>query len=163
MSTPALEAVRVFPPEVHESLAALRIIAKAAVSKDDPTLRRATPDEIALSEQLAVGKCTGHSNRTGLACTKFPLRGLNVCQIHGGKLRHVKRKLLKRLAEASPKSLENMIKIGAQDDDLNSAVRANIDLLDRFGFGAAIQAKIRASKRQDTAGTNVTVNIGFIG
>ena len=158
------ELQRIFPPEVHESLAELRAIAKAAKSKDDPNLRKCTPDELALAQQLRKpSDCTGTSGRTGSPCTQNKLAGLEVCRIHGGSSKHVQKALRRRLAEAAPKRLENIIALG---DDLTApavAYKANADFLDRFGVGALVQAKVRASKKQDQGGAQVVVNIGFLG
>lgn len=160
------DLVRTFPPEVHESLAELRRIAKAAKSKDDPLLRRCTPDELALAETLRKPyHCTGYSSRTGLPCTQNHLDGLQVCRRHGGSGKHVRRALLRRAATAAPALLDSQIARGLDISKDGNAVgfKAAQDVLDRFGFGALVQAKVRASKKQDTAGPSVTVNIGFLG
>jgi hypothetical protein len=154
-----------FPQAVHESLAALRAIAKAAKSKDDPLLRKCTPDEYALALlQRKPHHCTGKSSRTGLPCRQPHLPHLTICKTHGGSLKAVKRASARSLAEVAPKLLESMAYIATnQRENLNAAVRAGSDLLDRAGIGALVQAKVRASKQQQSSGAQVVVNIGFLG
>jgi hypothetical protein len=158
----ALEAARVFPQAVHDSLGALRQIAKAARSKDDPHLRKATPDELALAEQLRQPwHCTGHSTRTGLPCTTAKLSGLEVCLKHGGAPRHVRRAAARRLAALAPTLIESQAYIASQTENLGAAQKAGADLLDRAGVGAVVQAKIRQSRR-DRSAPSVQVVIGFL-
>lgn len=158
------DLIRVFPQSVHDSLAELRRIAKAAKSKDDPNLRWATKDELALAEQQHSPKaCTGHSSRTGLPCNNPPLKGMPVCRKHGGATKASRLAIKRRLAEVAPQRLESMITLA--EDTANEpaiAFKANQDLLDRFGVGALVQAKVRASKKQEHSGPSVTVNIGFL-
>jgi hypothetical protein len=158
-----LEAVRVFPPEVHQSLAELRAIAKAATSREDPALRRCTPDELALAETLRKSSdCKGYSGRTGLPCTQNRLAGLEVCRIHGGSSKHVQRALRRRLAEVSPQLLESQITRALDTEDKAIGFKASQDLMDRAGIGALVRAKVRASKKQESSGASVVVNIGFL-
>lgn len=159
-----LDVQRVFPQSVHDSLAELRRIAKAAKSKDDPALRRATTDELALAETLKLEwHCTGHNSRTGLPCRRAKLSGLNVCRRHGGAAKHVKIAMGRRLMDASPNILESQIARALSTTDHATGHKASQDLLDRFGVGALVQAKVRASKRQEQSGAQVVVNIGFLG
>ena len=159
-----LDVQRVFPQAVHDSLAELRRIAKAAKSKDDPALRRASKDELALAETLKLAwHCTGHNSRTGLPCRRAKLAGLQVCRRHGGALKHVQLAMRRRLAEVSPKILESQITRALDPDDNAIGFKASQDLMDRAGIGALVQAKVRASKKQDQSGAQVVVNIGFLG
>lgn len=154
---------RVFPPEVHESLAELRAIAKAAKSKDDPLLRRATADELALAETLRKPTdCTGHSSRTGLPCTNPAMHGINTCRMHGASTKNARAAVRIRLAEEMPKLLQSQLTRALSTEDHAVGFKAAQDLMDRAGIGALVQAKVRASKKQDTAGPTVTVNIGFL-
>ena len=156
-----------FPPEVHASLAELRVIARYAKSKDDPTLRRATDDEIALSELLRrPTDCTAHSSRTGLACRKHRTPGALVCRRHGGSARQVQVKAKERLNSYVMPVLKSLYHASQQVDNektIAAAVKAGSDLLDRANIGALVQAKVRASKQQQQGGPTVQVNIGFLG
>src|SRR5687767_14375653 len=102
--------VREFPPEVHQSLAELRQIAKVAKSRTDPGLRWATEDEIALATTLRKPyHCTGHSSRTGLPCTKPRVIGMSVCRRHGGAITAVKNKAAARLLAMVAPSLSALL------------------------------------------------------
>src|SRR4051812_12344788 len=94
---------RQFPAEVHQSLAELRAIAKAAKSRHDPQLRRATADEIALAEtQRQPNHCTGYSTRTGLPCSQKRALGGQTCLRHGANLptvRAARERRLQRMAD----------------------------------------------------------------
>jgi hypothetical protein len=153
-----------FPESVHQSLQALRLIARQAKSKDDPGLRKATPDELALAEVLRKpNDCVAHSTRTGLPCTRARIVGTSVCPTHGGQAKRVRQALRRRLAEAAPHLIESMILTAQQRENLSAGVKAGSDLLDRAGIGALVQAKVRASRQQQATGTQVVVNIGFLG
>lgn len=167
---PAPKRPEDFPPEVHESLQQLRAIAKAATSRHDPTLRKATPDELALAELLhAPHLCTGHSSRTGLPCNLDPMKGGMVCSRHGGRSSHVKRKAERRLAALALPTLAKLHDYAMDGDQKvrNAAVVAAKDLLDRAEIGTPIQAKVAkdkaAAEQTRNPGTSgVTVNIGFL-
>jgi hypothetical protein len=153
-----------FPPEVHASVAELYALARQATSRTDPILRWATPDEIALSEALrAPNACTATSARTGLACRQPRIKGGMVCKQHGGALRSVRRKANQRLADAVLPVLTSMRAAALQTENLNAAVKAGADLLDRANVGALVQSKVRASKRDTQTGPQVIVNVGFLG
>jgi len=143
-------------------LAELRAIAKAAKSKDDPRLRKATPDEVALAETLKKpSDCKGHSSRTGLPCTNAAMKGTVTCRVHGSSTQATRQAIKLRLSEVAPQLLESQIVRAAKIDDA-IGFKAAQDLMDRAGIGALVQAKVRASKKQDSAGASVTVNIGFL-
>jgi hypothetical protein len=154
--------VQVFPPEVHSSLAELRTIAKTARSKDDPRLRRATLDEIALARTLHKDwMCTKHSIRTGLPCEQPKRKHLDMCRKHGGALKRVQAKLERQLATLAPAMLVREQQLATQTENPTVAQKATADLLDRAGVGAVVQAKVRHSHKEQT--TAVVVNIGFLG
>lgn len=168
---PAPKRPEDFPPEVHASLAELRAIAKQATSHTDPSLRRATDDEIALAQlQRKPGHCVASSRRTGLPCTLHAIKGGTVCIKHGGKSGHVRRKAERRLAALALPTLAKLHDY-AMDGDRQvrqAAVKAATDLLDRAEIGTPIQAKVakdRAAAEQATqqpGSSGVTVNIGFL-
>lgn len=158
------ELARIYPPEVHESLAELRRIAKAATSRDDPNLRRCTPDELALAETLRKPTdCRGHSSRTGLPCTNPAMQGISTCRMHGASTKAARHAVSVRLAEEMPRLLDSQLLRALSTDDHAVGFKAAQDLMDRAGIGALVQAKVRASKKQDQGGPSVTVNIGFLG
>lgn len=154
------ELTHEFPQSVRDSLAELRLMAKEAKCRED--VRRATPDEIALSETLRKPHhCVGHSSRTGLACRLSRVHGLVVCRKHGGSLKRVRANAAARLANMVNPVLNSMFKAATQDSNLAAAVKAGADLLDRSGVGELVQAKVRGSKHQ--GGDNrVVVQIGFL-
>lgn len=154
-----------FPPEVHSSLAQLRTLSKSVKSLQEwrSVGRKATPDELALSELLrAPGTCNGHSSRTGLPCELFPKQGAAVCMKHGGNIQRVKDAAERRLLKASKIAVDQMIAFAKDNDSKvrSAAQKAAADILDRNGIGALVQAKVAASKADKSAG--VTVTIGFI-
>jgi len=154
--------VRDFPPEVHASLAELQRIARRARSRHDPTLRWATPDEIALAEtQRKPYHCIGHSGRTGLPCCKRRLLGSTVCVKHGASTAHVKAAADQRLRELVMPVIARQFALTQQSEHLPTAHQACADLLDRASIGALVNAKVRHSRQRDGA-TRVTVNIGFL-
>jgi hypothetical protein len=151
-----------FPASVYESLAELRQVAREAESRDDPRLRRATDQEIALATtQHKEWMCSGHSSRTGLPCRKGRVLGMTVCRRHGGALKRVKAKAEKRLRAALMPVLESMIDVAVSGENENARVKAAGDLMDRFGLGEVVQAKVRSSKGNDGA-SRVNVVIGFL-
>jgi hypothetical protein len=78
-------------------------------------------------------------------------------------LKSVQKALRRRLAQASPQLLESQLTRALDTEDNAVGFKAAQDLMDRAGIGALVQAKVRASKKQDGAGTQVVVNIGFLG
>src|SRR4051812_46854604 len=105
-----------FPREVHESLITLRVQAKAARRGQD--VRKATPDEVALSDSLRLPyHCTAHSARTGLACQGKRIAGGTVCIWHGGQLRQVRAKAEQRLRAAVDPVLDAMIEAATQTEN----------------------------------------------
>jgi hypothetical protein len=56
--------------------------------------------------------------------------------------------------------LDRLFDLAMQDGHKPAAVNAARDLLDRSGFGALVDAKVKACNREDTRG--VVVNIGFL-
>ena len=153
---------RTFPQSVHDSLAELRQIAKRAKSREDPALRWATEDEIALATSLRKAwHCSGHSGRTGLPCEKARVLGTTVCVRHGAATPQVKAAIDQRLREMANPVLGRMFKLSMQDKHLPSAVNAGKDLLDRAGVGAVVDAKVRSAGRDQ--GNKIQVVIGFLG
>ncbi len=148
---------------VHASLAALRALARSAKSLEEwrRVGRFATPEEVALSEQeRKAWHCTGHSARTGVACTSPRVTHMQVCRRHGGSLANVKRKAAERLAAMVDPMLGRLHALALQDKHLPAAVNAAKDLLDRGGIGAEQELKLHAIGRQGQ--DRITVNIGFL-
>jgi len=154
---------RTFPKSVHDSLADLRRLAREAKSLQEWRAigRRATPDEIALAEtQRKEHACRATSIRTGLPCTKPRVLGMTTCRKHGGATKHAIARAEQRLREMLDPVLERLYGLAMQDEHKPSAVNAARDLADRVGLGAVVQAKVRASSKQDSG--RITVNIGFL-
>jgi hypothetical protein len=155
---------RTFPASVHESLAELRALSKAVRSHHEwqASGRRATPEEIALSEQLRQPQhCVAHSSRTGLACEKTRIQGGTTCSRHGGQLPRVKRRAERRLAAAVMPVIDSMVTIATSSTNHAAAVKAGSDLLDRAGIGELVEAKVRSSQRE-SGGSRIEVRIGFL-
>jgi len=152
-----------FPAEVHASLWALQQLASHAKSRREPGLRRATADEIALAELQHIGHnyCSGHSIRTGLPCRRRPVPGGTVCLTHGAQYRQVREARERRLLEMSGKVIGEMYKMATAPRHTLVKYRAAMDLLDRAGVGAVVEAKTRASYR-GVGQSGVTVQIGFM-
>lgn len=146
---------------VAASLAELKRIAHAAKSRNDPKLRRATPEEVALAlTQRKDWMCTGISSRTGLPCEGRRLLGATVCTRHGAALKHVKAAAEQRLREAAIPMLRRVRKLAEQSEHLPTAYNAARDLLDRAGIGALVESKVQAAQKDTTS--RVIVNIGFL-
>src|SRR5215204_463049 len=123
-----------FSSVVHQSLAELRSIAKAAKSRNDPRLRWATDVEIALAVSLQKPwMCSGHSSRTGLPCTKARIAGATVCLKHGASIKHVRAAATRRLQAMVMPMLERQRTLAMQSDNPTVAQKATTDLLDRAG------------------------------
>lgn len=149
------------PDDTAASLLALQQVMLTAKSRDDPGLRRATPEEIALAEsQRKDWHCSGFSHRTGLPCRKYHTKGTTVCPTHGATLKEVREAAARRIAAMVDPILANMLKTATQSENLSAAVKAGADLLDRGGIGEVVQAKVRSSHQGHVSG--VTVNIGFL-
>lgn len=154
---------RIFPQSAHDSLAELRQIAKRARSRDDPALRWATEDEIALATSLRKDwHCSSHSSRTGLPCTKARVLGAMVCTRHGASAGHVKAAANQRLREMVSPVLARLRTLALQSQHLPTAYNAARDLADRAGIGELAEAKAKALGR-DKADRGIVVNIGFLG
>ena len=154
-----------FPPEVHESLAQLRALAKSAKSQDDwyARGRRATDEEVALAETLRhPTHCAGKSGRTGLPCTAPRIHGGAVCVKHGGQAPHIRQAADARLTQAIMPALARMIELSRQSAHLPTAQKAAADLLDRAEVGALVKAKV-VQATKDRGASGVVVNIGFLG
>ena len=155
------ELARTFAPEVHASLAELRQIARDAKSRDDPRLRKATPEEVALAVTLRKAwACRGSSTRTGLPCTKAKVTGLAFCRKHSAALPRMKEKAAQRLAALSDPAVAMLEHAINQRDNLLVGVKAAADVLDRNGIGALVESKVRAAAKD---GERIIVNIGFLG
>lgn len=140
--------VRVFPPEVHQSLAGLRELSKRVKSRQEweAVGRWATPDEIALgASQRLPWHCAGSSTRHGLPCTKARVAGMTVCRKHGGNTQHVRRAATRRLETMVAPVLGRMKDLAMQDEHKPTAYNASRDILDRACIGAPIEAKVRQS------------------
>jgi hypothetical protein len=158
--------LRTFPPEVHQSLAELRQIAKRAKSRTEPGLRWATEAEIALAESLQKPwMCTGHSARTGLPCEKPRLTGLTVCRVHGAGTKQAKVAATRRLHAMVMPLIERQRRLAMQNDNLTVAQKSTSDLLDRASVGAVVEAKVRQSLKDPAAITfeaKTHIGIGFL-
>lgn len=98
---------------VHDG-ASLRPRKKKRVRTDDPV------------------KCIAVSSRTGNPCNNSPMRGGNVCRMHGGAAPQVRRRAAERIALASDKAAAQLFAF-MTDVAIPPAVRlaATKDLLDR--------------------------------
>jgi len=153
---------RTFPQAVHDSLAELRRIARAAKSRDDPRLRKATEDELALAVSLRKDwHCRGFSQRTSLPCTKARVTSLEYCRKHSGALPRMKALATRRLAALTAPALDALEHAITQRDNLLVSLKASQDALDRTGVGAEIESRIRAAEKSRD-GNRIVVNIGFL-
>lgn len=77
-------------------------------------------------------RCIAHSSRTGLPCKKWPMKGQNVCRVHGGAAPAARRRAAERIALASDNAAAHLI-TWMQDASVPYAVRLSAakDLLDR--------------------------------
>jgi hypothetical protein len=76
--------------------------------------------------------CIAHSSRTGLPCKKWPMKGQNVCRMHGGAAGAARRRAAERIALASDKAAQHLFAF-MNDTAVPHNVRlaAAKDLLDR--------------------------------
>lgn len=149
-----------FPAEVHQSLAALQ--AYRQKGRDDPHIRFATPDELALANLLRdPRRCQANSIRTHLPCRHFPAFPDVVCVGHGAKLPAVKAANDRRLAALSASMIGELTKLAKGKKHTRVKLQAAIDLLDRAGVGAIAEAKVRGSYAKGHTG-DVTLQIGFL-
>jgi hypothetical protein len=125
---------RSFPPELHESLAELRKLARSVKSLDEwrQVGRKATPEEIALAETFREpNSCIAYSSRTGLPCALYRMKGLTVCDKHGGLAPSSKAAAKRRLDEQADRFAARLIELAEQNDHLPTAVNATKEGLDR--------------------------------
>lgn len=160
---------RIFPPEVHASLAELRELVKRAKTREDWKAlgRRATADEIALAEtQAQPYHCAAHSTRTGLRCGRARTYGMEICARHGGSVTAVKEKAKLRLAGAADPVIGNLLHASSQTQNLNASVKASIDILDRIGVGELAEAKAKSGQPRQLGDYNPdkpSVYLGMLG
>lgn len=67
---------------------------------------------------MTRAKCIATSNRTGLRCGRWPIKGGLVCPTHGGSIGHVKAKAAQRLMEEEAMAMVSRLNIGPVEDPL---------------------------------------------
>ena len=94
---------------------------------DDSRIRRS-------ARPKALRQCTAKSKRSGQRCKRAPIRGGNVCSMHGGKAPQVEGSARERLASLVDPAIVALRK-ALEADDLNATLRAARLVLDRTGYG----------------------------
>ena len=93
------------------------------------------------ARDLIDRRCTARSKRSGQRCKRRPILGGSVCVMHGGKAPQVKLAAKDRLAMLVDPAIDALQ--GALDHkDINAAIRAAKDLLDRAGLAAPKQMQV---------------------
>ena len=80
-------------------------------------------------------RCTARSKRSGQRCKRRPIPGGSVCVMHGGAAPQVKLAAKDRIAVLVDPAIDALQRALAHKD-INAAVRAARDLLDRAGLAA---------------------------
>ena len=86
-------------------------------------------------------RCTARSKRSGQRCKRRPIPGGSVCVMHGGKAPQVKLAAKDRLAALVDPAIDALQR-ALDHRDINAAIRAAKDLLDRAGFAAPKQMQV---------------------
>lgn len=117
----------------------------------------------ALADAHQSRKCRAKSKRSQQQCNRWAIAGGFVCSFHGGKAPQVKAKAEQRLREMVDPMISRLHELAMQTDNLKVAGECVRDALDRAGIGALVEAKVRASHKQESHSAGITVNIGFLG
>jgi hypothetical protein len=80
-------------------------------------------------------RCTARSKQSGVRCKRVPIPGGTVCTMHGGAAPQVQKSARERIAALVHPALDTLQR-ALSDQDMNAAVRAARDLLDRAGYSA---------------------------
>ena len=86
-------------------------------------------------------RCTARSKRSGQRCKRRPIPGGTVCRMHGGAAPQVKLAAKDRLAALVDPAIDALQR-ALDHKDINAAVRAAKDLLDRAGLAAPKQMQV---------------------
>jgi hypothetical protein len=62
-----------------------------------------TPRTVPVAEDRSHARCSARSKRTGEPCNNYPVKGANVCRMHGGATRQTKALARRRLAMEAAK------------------------------------------------------------
>lgn len=94
--------------------------------------------------------CIAHSSRTGLPCKKWPMKGQNVCRMHGGAAGAARRRAAERIALASDKAAAQLFAF-MNDESVPHNVRlaAAKDLLDRANVSGKTTVEIETPLWQE--------------
>jgi hypothetical protein len=90
-------------------------------------------------------RCSARSKQSGQRCKRHPILGGTVCRMHGGAAPQVQQSARDRIAALVHPAIDTLER-ALSDCDVNAAVRAARDLLDRAGFAATARHEIAASK-----------------
>lgn len=81
-------------------------------------------------------------------CLFPPVLGANVCRMHGGSTEHIKRGAAIRLAEASNKAADTLIRLTDPTDELGTPVEQKVrvqaanSVLDRVGIKGGVEVEV---------------------
>ena len=90
-------------------------------------------------------RCTATANRTGQRCELRPIKGANVCRVHGGSAPQVKAAARLRLSELTEPAMAVLRDVMADRNATNAdKLRAAAEVLDRGGYprGATLDVSI---------------------
>jgi hypothetical protein len=90
-------------------------------------------------------RCSARSKQSGRRCKRHPIPGGTVCVMHGGKAPQVQQSARDRITALVHPAIDTLER-ALSDGDVNAAVRAARDLLDRAGYAATSRHEIAASK-----------------
>ncbi len=96
-----------------------------------------------------AGTCSARKTN-GEPCNASPIRGGNVCRMHGGSAPQVKAKAQERLQRGVPAMLRMLNEL-ASDEDVPPGVRLNAirDWLDRAGVDRKIEIELSSSSFEE--------------
>ena len=78
-------------------------------------------------------QCTAKSKQSGERCRRAPIRGGNVCSMHGGGSPQAQKSARERLASLAEPAID-ALKRALEDGDISATIRAAQLILDRTGF-----------------------------
>ena len=86
-------------------------------------------------------RCTAKSSRTGEPCKKWAMSGQNVCGTHGGRAPQNLAAAERRLQDAVPILVDELLRIGESGKSERDRIAAIKDALDRAGLGRQQEQK----------------------
>lgn len=103
------------------------------------------------SDPMKARRCTARSKQSGVRCKRVPIPGGTVCTMHGGAAPQVQKSAKERIAALVHPALDTLQR-ALTDRDVNAAVRAARDVLDRAGYAAVKRHHLEGGLAEILAG-----------